>query len=134
MVNIGDVEIPIVFIIDEETEAEVDEINPHPAVGDSIDQVAVKHEPSVQSITIEGYVNEELHSSNLSIPEQKEKIRDLRNNEILDNSFNYREYKGHLLIEDVDFADNADSKIVNEVAVEARYLPWPKFYPDNEPS
>lgn len=127
--KIGTVEIPIVHSIDEGNEAEVDEIAPlH-----HLDRVAVKHEPSVESLTISGYLNEEMHSGVLTLAEQKEDVKSLRTNDVTENSFNYRDYHGYLLVENVDLTDNLDSKIVNEVVLEVRYFPWPKYYPENKP-
>ena len=128
--HIGSVELPIVAGIEDGTEAEVDEI----PVYSSSDPVVSKHEAKIPTLTITGFVNEEIHSGGLSIAEQKQKLKNLRKNTVLDNSFTYDTYKGHLMIESVDFSDNADSKIVNGVEIEARYLPWPKYHSDHEPS
>lgn len=131
--NIGSVEIPIIFNIEESSETEVDEIDPLPQQGNEIDPVVVKHEPSVQQLTIIGYLNEELHSSNKTLSEQKKDIKGLRDNSVTDNTFTYRNYNGHLLVEDVSFSDNLQNSIVNEVQLDVRYLPWPKYYKDNKP-
>lgn len=130
---IGDVEIPIVSDIINLSEAEVEEIKPLKSYGDDIPNVPVKHEASVQSITILGFLNPETHSEHLSLGEQKEAVKSLRDKGKLDNTFTYGQYKGHLLIEDVDFLDDSDSRIVNEVEIVARYFPWPMYYPESEP-
>jgi hypothetical protein len=127
--QIGNVELPIVSAIEDGTEAEVDEIKPF----NPLDPVVSKHEAKVPTLTIIGFVNEEMHSSGLTIPEQKQRLKNLRKNDVLDNTFTYDTYKGHLMIENVDFSDNADSKTVNSVEIEARYLPWPKYYEEHEP-
>jgi len=127
--DIGSVELPIVAGIEDGTEAEVDEI----PVYSSPDPVVSKHDAKIPTLTITGFVNEEIHSSGLTIPEQKQRLKNLRKNSVLDNTFTYDTYKGHLMVETVDFTDNADSKIVNGVEIEARYLPWPKYYSENEP-
>lgn len=130
---IGDVELPIVSDISEETEAEVEEIKPLKSKGEEMGSVPVKHEASVKTITILGFVNYETHSQHYSLKEQKEDIKRLRNREKTDNSFNYKKYKGYLLVESVDFLDDGNSRIVNEVEIVARYFPWPKYYPESEP-
>lgn len=131
---IGDIEVPIISDIVDSSTASVDEIKPLKSYNDSIDNVGVKHESSVQSITILGFLNSETHSNNLSIAEQKEKIKLLRNDRSkFDNTINYKDYKGHLLVEDVDFADNPDNRIINEVEIIGQYFPWPKYYPGDEP-
>lgn len=133
MVEIGNVEIPIVFSVEEDTEAEVDEIAPLPAKDQFVDRVGVKHEAGVIRLEISGYLNVEVHSSNLTLSEQKDEVRKLRGNGVSDNSFEYLDYKGYLLIENVDLTDDSDSRIVNEVVIEATYYPWPKFYSGSEP-
>lgn len=121
--------MPIVAGIEDGTEAEVDEIKQLR----SLDPVVSKHDAKVPTLTIVGFVNEEMHSGGLTIPKQKQKLKNLRKNDVLDNTFTYNTYKGHLMIESVDFSDNADSKIVNGVEIEARYLPWPKYHSEHEP-
>lgn len=131
--NIGNIELPIVSDIVDASEAEVDEIKANPAKGDSIDSVPVKHEPSVQTITILGFINRELHSSQLSLDDQKREIKSLREKGKLDNTIDYKSYKGHLLVENVNVLDDGASRIVDEVEIEARFFPWPKYYPGDEP-
>lgn len=130
---IGDVELPIVSEISPQVEAEVDEIKPLNSYSDSIDSVPVKHESSVTEIVISGFVNSETHSEHLSIEEQKQKLKELRNNYKFENPIEYKDYFGYLLVEDIDFVDNPNSRIVNEVEIEARYFPWPRYYPDAKP-
>lgn len=125
--KIGDIELAIVNSIDTSNDAEVDEIK------SQLDSIPVKHESSVQSLTILGFMNEELHSQNLSLYEQQNNIRKLRNKEKIDNSIDYDNYKGHLLIEEVNFVEEGESRIVKEFEIEARYFPWPKYYAENEP-
>jgi uncharacterized protein YacL (UPF0231 family) len=131
--KIGDVELPIVSEITPFIEAEVDEIKPLKSHSDSIDSVPVKHENSVEEITIGGFVNSEVHSQHLSLDEQKEDLKKLRRNSKFDNSFTYSDYNGYLLVEEVDFDDNSDSRIVHEVEIECRYFPWPKYYSGDRP-
>lgn len=133
MVQIGSVEIPIVNAVEEVEETSVDETTPLPAKSDSIDNVAVKHEPSVQTVRISGYLNEDLHSESLPIAEQKEEVKTLRTRDVTDNPFSYLDYYGYLLIENIDLTDNSDSRIVNEVTIDARYHPWPKYFTEVEP-
>jgi len=56
-----------------------------------------------------------------------------RRNSKFDNSFTYSDYNGYLLVEEVDFDDNSDSRIVNEVEIIGRYFPWPKYYAGDKP-
>jgi hypothetical protein len=128
MIEIGNVEIPIVSGINIAPDALVDEIEPT-----NTDTVAVKHEKEPLLLVISGFLNEEVHSSSKTIEEQKNEIRSLKDNSVIENTINFNEWKGHLLIEDIDFTDNSDSRIINEVEIDARYHPWPKFYPENEP-
>lgn len=129
MAEIGNVEIPIISSVEDVNEAAIDEIKPL----NNLDSVTPKHEPGVTTLLIGGYLNEELHSSGDALDEQKESVKSLRGNSPDQNSFVFDDYKGYLLVEEVDLDDNADSKIVKEVEIEARYFPWPKFYPDSEP-
>lgn len=128
MIEIGNTEIPIVFGINTAPESSVDEIQPT-----NTDTVAVKHEKEATRLIVSGFLNQEVHSNSKTISEQKEAIRQLRTNKITKNSINYESWKGHLLIEDIDFNDTSDSRIINEVEIDARYHPWPKFYPEYEP-
>lgn len=128
MLEIGNVELPIVSGINPAPDTSVDEIQPT-----NTDTVAVKHEKEPLLLVISGFLNQEVHSSSKSIGEQKNAIRALKENTTVENSIDYKDWKGHLLIEDIDFTDNSDSRIINEVQIDARYHPWPKFYPENEP-
>ena len=125
---IGDIEIPIVSDVEEGSASDVDEISSL-----SIDRVAVKHEPGLREITFDCFLNEQLHSESLTLDEQKKQVKSLRTREVDKNSFNYKDYKGHLLIEDINFIDNSESVIVDEVIIDARYFPWPKYFPESEP-
>lgn len=127
MIEIGDIELPIVATVEEESEAEEDEIK------SELNSVVVKHEPSVKTVTITGYMNEELHSDSLSLDEQKAQLNSLRDKSKLENPFVYQSYKGHLFIQEVNFSQNSDSRIVNEFEIIARYFPWPKYYSEDEP-
>lgn len=133
MPSIGDIEIPIVFEMERSEASPVNEIYPRNSFGNEVDNVLVEHESDVQDVTIIGVVNQELHSSNLSLDEQKKDINSLRGTQKLDNSFKYLDLKGYLLIESVNFTDNFDSDIVNEVEISAKYFPWPQYYPESEP-
>lgn len=130
---IGDVEIPIVGDISDSQESEVDEIKGNNSYKYNIDSVAVKHESSVPTVTIFGFVNQKLHNQHLSIEEQKKELKKLRERGRIQNPINFKGYYGYLLIEEVDFTDNANSKIVNEVEITARYFPWPKYHTLWEP-
>lgn len=127
--KIGDIEIPILLTVEEGRNSEVDEITPL----NKLDKVTVNHESKVTALTITGYLNQHLHSQSLTLERQRKEIKKLRNRSKLDNSFTYGDYKGYLLVEEVEIPDNSDSKIVDEVVIEARYFPWPKYYPENEP-
>ena len=134
MIEIGDITIPIVFAIDTLDTRPVDEISSLNSYDSTIDQTAVLHDASPTTISIGGYLNKELHPDEIEIGEQKKELKLLRSRKILDNPINYKQYKGYLLVEEVDFLDNADSSIVDEAVITCRYFPWPKFYPDDEPS
>lgn len=127
MMQIGNIELPIVASVEEDSEAEIDEIK------SQLNSVTVKHEPSVKTLNISGYINQELHSEHLTLDEQKQRLIILRKRSKLNNSFVYHSYKGYLLVEEVNFAQNSDSRIVNEFEIIARYFPWPKYYPSKEP-
>lgn len=129
MLEIGSVEIPILAGINPVEESEVDEIR-----GTYNERnVAVKHETEATTLIINGFLNEEMHSSSLSINEQKNELRSLQKNELADNDINYNEWKGHLIIESIEFIDDSDSRIITEVTIDSKYHPWPKFCPENEP-
>lgn len=128
--NIGDVELPIVADIEVQEEADVTEIKDG---FKHLDSTPVKHSPSVDTIIISGFTNQEVHSGNLSLSEQKSRLKALRKNDVTQNSFTYGEFNGYLLIEDVSFSDTSDSKIINDVEITARYFPWPKYYQEDKP-
>lgn len=130
---IGDVELPIVSEITPLVETEVDEIKPLKSYSDKIDSVPVKHEPAVLELTITGFVNSEVHNQHLTLNEQKIQLKKLRRRNKFVNAIDYRSYYGYLLVDEVDFNDNANSRIVNEVEIVGRYFPWPKYYSEDEP-
>lgn len=127
MIEIGNVELPIVTSVEELDESEVTEIKSY------LDSIPVKHKSSVRTISILGFVNEEIHSENLTLSEQKKELKTLRDKQKLDNPFVYHQYRGYLLVEEVEFNDNSDSRIVNEFEIVARYFPWPKYHSENKP-
>jgi len=130
---IGDVEIPIVSEITPSIEADVDEIKSLSGFGFTIDSVPVKHENSAMELTISGFVNSETHNQHLSIEEQKKELKKLRRRKKMDNFIDYKQYKGYLLIEEVNFVDDGSNRIVNAVEIVARYFPWPKYYLRDQP-
>ncbi len=130
---IGDVELPIVSEITPSIEADVDEIKALGSFGFTIDSIPVKHENLVMELTISGFVNSETHNQHLSIEEQKKELKKLRQKKKIDNSIDYKQYKGYLLIEEVNFVDDGGNRIVNAVEIVARYFPWPKYYLGDEP-
>ncbi len=130
---IGDVELPIISEIIPSKEADVDEIKAFPSFDFAIDSIPVKHENLVMELTISGFVNSETHNQHLPIEEQKKELKNLRRREKKDNPINYKQYKGYLLVEEVNFVDDGDSRIVNNVEIIARYFPWPKYYLGDEP-
>lgn len=130
-INIGSIELPIVDSVDVTSSATVDELKPSfQEKNNSIDSVPVKHEPEVDVLTIVGFVNETEHSQGTSIEQQKQNLKSLRTKGILDNDLNYKDFKGYLLVDGVDFADTNNSRIINEVEITARYFPWPKYHSD----
>lgn len=128
--KIGDIELAIVSDIENREQAEVDELKDG---FKNIDVTPVKHQSSVETLVISGFMNKEVHSSNLSISEQKNRLKRLRKRNVQENSIDYKEYTGYILVESINFTDNSDSKIINEVEIETRYFPWPKYYPSKEP-
>lgn len=131
--KIGDIVIPIIGSFQVGEEASVEEFSNINSPGKDVDNTVVQHESSIDTVTINGFVNEELHPNNLTLSQQKEKIKKLRRRDAIDNPIDYKQYYGYLMVEDVQFVDSADSKIVNEVEIVARYLPWPKYYSDQKP-
>lgn len=126
---IGDVEIPIVASVEDGEEASVEEIFPiH-----GLDKVPVKHESQVDNIVISGFLNEELHSQGYTLEEQKRDVKRLRKRSVEGNGFDFKDYKGHFLVENIDLPENSDSVAVEEVTVSGRYFPWPKYFSQNEP-
>jgi hypothetical protein len=123
--KIGDVELPIVTLVEEGETAEIDEIkDPYK----KLDVVPVKHESAVNNLTITGFVNQKTHSGGLTLSEQKEELKSLRTNDILDNDIDYKDFYGLLLVDTVNLDDNPDSRIVHEVEIESQYFPWPKYH------
>jgi len=125
--KIGNVELPIVSNIDEQEQADVSEIK------SEIDSVAVKHDSEVRDLIISGFLNKEAHTNSLSINEQKDELKSLRLKQKKDNSIDFRNFKGYLVVENVSVDENTDSKIIKEVEIETRYFPWPKYYSGDEP-
>jgi hypothetical protein len=123
--KIGDIELPIVTLVEEGETAEIDEIkDPYK----KLDVVPVKHKSAVNTLTITGFVNQKTHSDGLTLSEQKEELKSLRTNDVLDNDIDYKDFYGFLLVDTVNLDDNPDSRIVHEVEIESRYFPWPKYH------
>ena len=123
MIEIGHVEIPIVSQIEEVRECEIDEIKD---AFKKIDVVPVQHEPSPTSLTIFGFLNEELHSDDLSLEEQRREIKKLRRQTdtiVLD----YKDYFGSFLIEDIDLKEDGENKIIRSVEIEGTLHIYPKY-------
>lgn len=129
MLDIGGIEIPIVSEFETEEESSVSEIDSI----SSIDNIAVKHESALSSVSISGFLNQEVHSDQNSIEKQKSDLKRLRKRDVSENPINFQSYKGHLFIESIDFNESSNSVIVEEVTIEGRFYPWPKFFPENEP-
>jgi len=125
--KIGDVELPIVSNIDERKEADVDEIKSY------VDSITVKHDPKVRDLIISGFLNKNLHSENLDIDEQKAQLKSIRLKNKMDNTIDFKDFKGHLLIENINIDENSDSRILKNFELECRYFPWPKYFPSDEP-
>lgn len=121
--NIGDVEIPIVTAIIEMDQTTVDEIK-----NNDVDNVVVQHEPDMTMLTISGFLNEEVHSSQKSLDGQRKDLKQLREAEFESNTFDYNVYDGLLMIESAQVIENSlDSAILEEVEIEAWYFPYPKY-------
>jgi len=127
---IGNTEIPIVSTIEEIESNEVDEISPLGSYDGDVDRVAVKHDSSIKTLEFLCYLNEALHSQNLSLSKQKENLRELRKRKATENKINAYGYLGHLVIQEVSISDNAENSIVNEIGIVVKYFPWPKYYSD----
>jgi len=124
---IGDIELPIVNNIEKGGDSDFTEIT------SNVKNVGVKHEKNVEQVSIVGYLNQETHSNSLSLGEQKDQLKSLKNKHKSENSINYRKFKGHLLVEEVNVVEDGSSRIVKEAEIIARYFPWPKYFPDNQP-
>lgn len=121
--NIGDVEIPIVTAIIEMDQTTVDEIK-----NNDVDNVVVQHEPDMTMLTISGFLNREVHSTQKSLSEQREQLKNLRDRDFEANTFDYNVYDGLLMIETAQVIENSlDSAILEEVEIEAWYFPYPKY-------
>jgi len=129
MIEIGSVEIPIVSTVNPVEESELTEKR---GTGNSVNTLN-KHTPERTTLIINGFLNKELHSSSDSLDVQKEELRSLTGNSLIENPVNYKDWKGHLIVESVEIADTSDSRIITEVTLESKYHPWPKFCPENEP-
>lgn len=132
MIEIGNTIVPIVSNVNDDEQADVEEFANLSSTSTDVDNTAVQHEPSVKTIRFDGFLNAEVHPNGLSLAEQKEAVKSLRKNDVTENGFQYRDYRGHLMVESVDLTDNSDSRIVHEVSIEGRYFPYPKFYPESD--
>jgi len=120
---IGDVEIPIVTGIIEMDQTTVDEIK-----NNDVDNVVVQHEPDMTMLTISGFLNEEVHSSQKTLDDQRKDLKELREADFESNTFDYNVYDGLLMIESAQVIENSlDSAILEEVEIEAWYFPYPKY-------
>lgn len=121
--NIGSVEIPVVSGIVEMDQTEIDEIK-----NNDIDNVVVQHEPDMTMLEIVGFLNQEVHSQDKTLSQQKTEVKSLRNSNVDNNTFQFNIYDGKLMIDSVEVVENSlDSAILHEVNIEAWYFPYPKF-------
>lgn len=144
MMKIGGLLLPIISQVTELDESEVDEIK------SQLDSVVVKHESDVTALTISGFLNYDIYNeiinsstvaynkgvynenyygdrNILTVDQQKRALKKLRKSRKEDNDFQYKDYKGHLLVEEVNFIENSDSRIIDEFEITAWYFPWPKY-------
>jgi hypothetical protein len=122
--NIGSTEVPIVSNISFIRESEVSELQDG---FKSMNPVPVQHTPSPVEVSILAFLNEEVHSSGLSLESQKNNIEQMQERDISDNSIDYKELTGHLLVKNVNFQNTGNSRIAKEVTIEATYFPAPKY-------
>lgn len=123
-VNIGNIEIPIISFVEERNSANISEIKD---AYKNIGNVIVKHEPEVTNLVLFAFINEALHSSNISMGEQRRNIKSLETKQVSENTFNFKEYDGWLLVENVNIPENQENKIINEVEINARFFPKAKY-------
>jgi len=124
MMEIGDVKIPIVSFISLSREREIEEIkDPFK----QLDVVPVSHETKMTRVNITGFLNSDVHPDDLSIDEQKRKLKRLRSIDFLNNSIDYKDLKGYLLIEDVNFVEDGEIKIAREFEIDSVYFPEVKY-------
>lgn len=125
--EIGNVHLPIVAEIAIDTDAESSEIKD--AFKYHSNQF-VKHDPGQSNFTITGFVCalEKIHPDNISIEEQKSRIRGLQRSETVDNFVDDKGFYGHFMVESVNFETDTGSRLIDEVEINAVYFPYPMYY------
>lgn len=121
--NIGDTEVTAITNIDPTQEHSVDELR---IVGLD-DPIVVEHEPALEGLTIEGTLIEMIHSSDMSLGQQRTNVKGLGQQSMSENTFDYLSWKGWLSISGVEVPREDDNRNLINASIDARYLPYTKY-------
>lgn len=108
--TIGTIEIPVINNIERSKGSEWEEIN----LVDKDSNIVFSGERSVESITINFTLVESLHSENKNVELQRQDVKGLADTDYQNNSINYKDVSGNLVVESVDIPESSDIQGIRE--------------------
>ena len=130
MKTIGDIELPMVTDIVPEQERPTSVVK---HVDTSVLPRVESHQSDPQRVSIQVTIHERLHSDNISVEEQEAEIKSLIDKDTEDCDMNFNGYKGHMVVDAVDFSRPPNTVNLKTGVVQGFFLPWPDYFENNEP-
>lgn len=128
--NIGTIPIPVIEEVQISSSVEEEEID---LIGKD-SNIIVNGSSQSKDINIDFIlVDFESLSTDLSVEELRKEIKKLPRQISENNDFVYSGEVGRISVENVNIPENPPNNIV-EGSLEGKFLPWPKFFPDDEPA
>lgn len=125
--HIGDIPLDAITSIESTTPVSQDERE----IVDRDRNLVYKEDRSFEEIQIEFVL---LPAGSFSADRRREEVMKLLvDRDAVNNDFTYLDYNGHLSVHGVEIPQESSKGPIHEGTINARYLPWPQYYPDNPP-
>jgi hypothetical protein len=111
--TIGNVEITSILNIERGSNSPWSEIN----LVDKDENLMYKEAREAESISIEVALVEQLHSQGKNVEKQRQDLKSLIDNSPSDNSIDYKDVSGDLVIESVDIPESSDLSTYREGSI-----------------
>lgn len=112
--TIGTVEIPAILNVERGNSSPWTEIN----LVDKDDNVVLKEERQAEEISINFALIKSLHSSNKDVEKQRQDVKSLIDNDPQDNSIDYMDVSGDLVIESINIPESSDLSTYREGSID----------------